>query len=383
MPRGRPTRILVPRLADAANLNAQNLNAKALLARFSSSGVEWIAPYYDDADEAALRAPRVSLVPLWRGRLWPWHLMWLYQRPCDAIVYAGAEWFDDWALRLRRWSGRRVPIVATLEGLVGDAEREAHLSGRLGHPVYCHRADRDGCNRAYRVLEDSARIIAISPMLAEVGSRLYGDKVAYCPLGVDLDVFHARQRLTGNRYSVVGAGNMIDRKRPWVFAHLARRFPEADFTWFGSGPLRASVSREAAAANVSNLHLAPHLVPRDLANTFRGADLFVLPSHSEGAPKVLQEAAACGLPAVAFGFYHPPSLVDGSTGYIVWSDEELVTRVGELIRDRDRSAAMGARAAEQALAWSWDRVAPLWEAEILQTVARPAEPSLAHREVSS
>ncbi len=175
--RTRPTRILVPRLADTANVNAQNLNAKALLARFSSSSVEWITTYYDDPDEATLRAPRVSLFRLWRGRLWPWQLILLYQQPCDAIAYAGAEWFDDWALRIRHWSGRRVPVVATLEGLVGDEERDAQLSSWLGHQVYCQRIDRRARDRVYRLLERATQIIAISPMLADMGRRLYGDKV--------------------------------------------------------------------------------------------------------------------------------------------------------------------------------------------------------------
>ena len=35
----QPLNILVPRLVDAENANAQNLNAKAMLARFDTPGV--------------------------------------------------------------------------------------------------------------------------------------------------------------------------------------------------------------------------------------------------------------------------------------------------------------------------------------------------------
>ena len=64
----------------------------------------------------------------------------------------GGDWFEDWGRRLRRLTGRRVPMVATLEGLLGGADREREYSEWAKHPVYCQaRRDEDrapGCGCA-------------------------------------------------------------------------------------------------------------------------------------------------------------------------------------------------------------------------------------------
>ena len=53
----------------------------------------------------------------------------------------GGDWFEDWGRRLRRLTGRRVPMVATLEGLLGGADREREYSEWAKHPVYCQAVD--------------------------------------------------------------------------------------------------------------------------------------------------------------------------------------------------------------------------------------------------
>jgi glycosyltransferase involved in cell wall biosynthesis len=94
----------------------------------------------------------------------------------------------------------------------------------------------------------------------------------------------------------------------------------------------------------------------------------VLPSLAEGVPKVVQEAVACGLPAIVFGYYETPSVVDGENGFVVWSLEQLLERTGELSADPNAARAMGRKGATMAEEWDWDRVAPLWEARILEVI---------------
>jgi glycosyltransferase involved in cell wall biosynthesis len=69
------------------------------------------------------------------------------------------------------------------------------------------------------------------------------------------------------------------------------------------------------------------------------ADVFCLPSHSEGCPNVIVESIACGCPVV---------------GTRVGGISELVTEdTGILIEPQDPSAL--ARALRTALSKSWDR----------------------------
>src|SRR5208283_4050398 len=158
-----PLRILVPRLFDADSTNAQNLNAKAMLARFHQPDVTWLGLHYNNPDPGVAGNPHVQLVRLWRRHLWPWHAALRYQTDVDAIFYPGVEWFDEVGLKWRYRLGRRRPVVATLEGLAGDADTERVLSDSAGHPVFCHRVERRVAKRVRTLLECADHVIAVSP----------------------------------------------------------------------------------------------------------------------------------------------------------------------------------------------------------------------------
>jgi hypothetical protein len=360
--------LFVGQLVDSVNNNPQVLNTRALLSRFSDPRLRWLAPNYHAPDQAVASSPHVRLVRLWRSRLWQIHKMALYQSQVDAIFYPNAYWFDDWGMRLRKLCGRQVPVIATMEGFGGDEARERQLSEWAGHPVYCQRVLPKLLTRIDRVLNDATHIIAISPFIASLGRRLYGDKFSVLPLGIDGTVFHPHNRRQRERFTVVGAGRMYANKRPDLFLTLAKRFPEVDFIWYGDGEMRQDLIREAQERTCRNLSFPGPVPNHELAERFREAHLFVLPSWAEGVPKVTQEAAACGLPVVIFGFYEAPSVVDGVNGYVVWDDNELFARIGALIKHQDTAASLGARGTEMAREWGWDTIAPLWEERLLHVV---------------
>lgn len=359
-------RALVAQLVDANNNNPQCLNAKALLSRFSAPDVEWVVPHYGEPDPALLNKDNIILIRLWRRRFWQWHKFFLYQYPVDAIFYPGPYWFDDLALQLRKVCGRKVSVIATLEGLVGDEEREKLYSRRAEHPVYCQRVEPKLLQRVDRVLSEADHVIAISPFLARMGQHMYGDKFSVLPLGVDTDLFHARDRQQPTRFRIVGVGRLYDNKRPQLFLQMARQWPEVEFVWFGDGELRHSLLEEIDHSGLTNVSFPGAIPNRLIAEEFRKSSLFVLPSYSEGVPKVTQEAAACGLPVVCFGFYEAPSVVDGENGYVVWDDQELFSRISELIDQPGLACELGNCGVSMAHDWRWDKVASKWEETIFR-----------------
>ena len=363
-------RVFVGQLCDKSNNNPQALNTRSLLARFRGPEVEWIVPYYNEPDPALVGRKNIRLVKLWRTRLWQWHKFFLYQLNVDAIFYPNAYWFDDLALELRKFTGRKVPVITTLEGLGGDEGRQRTLSEWAGHPVYCQRVPGSLMRRIDRVQREADHAIAISPFLAKMGSQIYGDKFSVLPLGVDGRTFFPGKAEDHQRFRVMGAGRVYDNKRPGLFLDFAARFPQADFVWFGEGELREHLLSEIARRGLENVSFPGAVANSQLANEMRRSDLFVLPSSSEGVPKVTQEAAACGVPVIIFGFYEAPSVLDGENGYVVWNDDELFARVGELIDDPEKTRRMGACGAEMAKEWDWDNVAARWEDVILKVLNR-------------
>lgn len=361
---GSKKKILLAQLVDVGITNAQVINARSLLSRFADPNVEWIVPHYNEPDPALVGKENIRLVKLCRRRFWQWHKCLLYQDQVDAIFYPGAYWFDDWGLRLRRLCGRRVPVIATLEGLVGNDTRAREYSSWAGHPVHCQAVEPTLLARIDRVLSEADHIIAISLFLARLGARRYGDKFSVMPLGIDNEVFHALGRIEPQRFRVVGAGRLYDNKRPQLFLDMAERWPQAEFVWFGDGEMRDWLLVEKSRRSLENVDFPGPIAHNALGDEFRKSSLFVLPSLAEGVPKVTQEAAACGLPVVCFGFYEAPSVVDRENGFVVWTDEELFARVGELISDVHLAWRMGECGAELAREWCWKQVAQRWHDQL-------------------
>ena len=76
------------------------------------------------------------------------------------------------------------------------------------------------------------------------------------------------------------------------------------------GKLREKYLELIDEKNIKNLYFPGNLSPTDLGNAFRSGDIFILPSFAEGVPKTSQEAAACGMPILLFGYYEPFSVIE-------------------------------------------------------------------------
>ena len=122
---------------------------------------------------------------------------------------------------------------------------------------------------------------------------------------------------------------------------LVARHPLARIVIVGAGPLR-----EALGAQSLRLGLGEHVVfageRGDVPALLAAADIFVLPSVSEGMPISILEAMAAGRPVVATRVGGVPDLVaDGTTGLLV-PPRDPVALAAALIRLAD-SPALGER----------------------------------------
>ncbi|MEV4105099.1 glycosyltransferase [Nonomuraea sp. NPDC049649] len=169
--------------------------------------------------------------------------------------------------------------------------------------------------------------------------------------------------LTGPR--VLGVGRLEGVKR---FDRLISAFarsgapPPWELHLIGDGAeldrLRAHAAREGVAERVVFRGRVP---AGEMPGEYRAASLLAVSSEHEGLPVVLLEAAAHGVPAVAFDVSGgvrsarpvlvPPGDVDA-----------LAERLGRLIRSEHERRRLGAAARERAEAFRLDRVLDRWEA---------------------
>src|SRR5437667_164941 len=157
---------------------------------------------------------------------------------------------------------------------------------------------------------------------------------------------------------------------PQLLLDAAAYFPDADFILAGAGAMEAELNSRVQRENLANVHLLGLLKADDLLCEYQKADIFLFPSSWEGSPKVILEAAACGLPVIARKNYQPETVIDGETGYLIGSDEELYSRLQELLRSPDLRKKLGRSGRKHAERFDWDLITRRWEEIFLELTLR-------------
>jgi glycosyltransferase involved in cell wall biosynthesis len=180
------------------------------------------------------------------------------------------------------------------------------------------------------------------------------------PTGVDTSFFTPDvSRRANERLRVLFVGALRPFKRPDMVAEAAARFPGMDFAIVGHGPMRAELEKRAIA--LPNMRLVGNLSRTDLREQYRRSDIFLFPSRWEGSPKVIMEAAACGLPVIACKDYEPETVIDGETGFLIGTEQEAHARLTELAASSDLRCRMGKAGRTHIAKFDWDKIARRWE----------------------
>jgi glycosyltransferase involved in cell wall biosynthesis len=179
--------------------------------------------------------------------------------------------------------------------------------------------------------------------------RHYGlpeKRLFFSPHCIDNDLFaskaEAERRALGKAAegvagvrSVLFAGKLVGNKRPFdvirALALVRAQGCQAQAVFVGAGELEAALRREAAGSGVPAVfHGFQNQSRMPLA--YATADLLVLPSHQETWGLVVNEAMACGVPAVVSDTVGcGPDLIDaGRTGAVFPMGN--VTALAEAIR---------------------------------------------------
>ncbi|GAA3336582.1 hypothetical protein GCM10020358_09590 [Amorphoplanes nipponensis] len=175
---------------------------------------------------------------------------------------------------------------------------------------------------------------------------------------------------------LVAAGRLVRQKGfdlliP-AYATVAARHPDWRLRIFGYGR-----QREKLAAQIAELGLSDRVrlegPSRRLAEELAAASGYVLSSRFEGLPLVLLEAAAAGVPAVAFDCPTGPREIieHGRTGLLVPPEDVPALAEGmiRLIENPAERRAMGAAARADSSRYSMATVCREWEELFAELVA--------------
>lgn len=222
---------------------------------------------------------------------------------------------DGWAgIRMGRAAG--VPVVVQVHG--SDIKLLANQPGRR--------------TRTAATLKAADGVVAVSRDLATDVIALGADpgRVRVVYDGVDPAVFSPGDRaaarlalgLPAGDPVVLFVGNLIPTKGVDLLltaaATLAADGRLVRVLVVGQGPSRGTLEQQAAALGLTDrVRFTGAVAQSSLPDYYRAADVFALPSYSEGVPNVLLEAGACGIPWVATAVGGIPEITDRGAAILI------------------------------------------------------------------
>ena len=352
-----PVRILVDSLADQGLTNSQMTNAREIIRRLTPECFHVAVFCAGVPDGGVEQRPNTSLVRLPRRR----RTMRIFREFVlgrhDILFYVKSSPASRMYLGLRRrWKDSRITI--------GNIESQSDLRNEpTVAPAAVHLWERTVLRCDY--------LFSNSRSVQQSLQREYKLSSEIVPTGVDTTFFTpAWERPANLRPRVLFVGSLRLFKQPQLLLDAAARFPAADFVIAGEGLMADELRTRIERERLTNVTLTGLLAAEQLKQHYQQADIFLFPSAWEGSPKVLLEAAACGLPVIARKNYQPETVVHGETGYLVGSDDELFARLQEMLSYPEQRRKLGEAGRRHSKLFDWDPITRRWEEVFLDLMAR-------------
>ena len=353
----KPIRILVDSFADVDLPNAQIGNAREIVSRLDPKGFHVTMFVVGKPDPRIIVRENTQLIQLPQRRqtarilrefLWGAHQILFYMKASPA---------SRWYLSLRKKFNDRRTTIGTLESQ-SDVRNEPFVAPE-----------------AVRLWEQTIlrcdRLFSNSQSVQKSLDREYGLQSEIIPTGVDTRFFvpdPARPRNVRPR--VLFVGSLRTYKQPHILLDAAARFPQANFRIAGDGPLARELRTRTSTENLKNVEFLGLLTADRLRSEYQSTDIFLFPSRWEGSPKVILEAAACGLPVIARSDYSPETVLPEVTGYQAASDQGISAHLEELLNDSALRQELGRNGRQLSEKYDWDVITAQWEEAFIQSVAQ-------------
>jgi len=263
----------------------------------------------------------------------------------DAMARAAARWIDR--------AGIEFDLIDA-HYFYPDGVAAAALSRRYGKPLVmtAHGSDLNLIGqdaRARARMQDAcaqaSACIGVSQSLVNVlrGWGVPEHKLHVIRNGVDLDRFAPQDRVVARAALgldaaaplLLGVGNLIELKGHALLVEavyaLREDWPALRLVIAGEGPERARLTAQIERLGLgARVRLLGAVENAALPAWYSAADLFLMPSSSEGLPNALLESLACGTPALASAVGGIPEVLGG------------LPQAGELLAERSVPAIAAA-----------------------------------------
>jgi teichuronic acid biosynthesis glycosyltransferase TuaC len=215
--------------------------------------------------------------------------------------------------------------------------------------------------KIWNCVNNSSKIICISKKLLSdaVAGGIPEQKLVYIPLGIDVNRFekscisdfspHLNHKHE-NQLILLSVGHLNTGKGITYLIQAISYLPsdlikKCHFIIVGDGPEKANLINQSASLKISDsVTFTGRLVGDNLLGLYSYADVFILPSLSEGRPTVINEAMVSGCAIIASNIDGvPEQVIDGYNGFLVepGNPRQLANKIRQLVEDENLIRIMG------------------------------------------
>lgn len=237
-----------------------------------------------------------------------------------------------------------IPIIYTYSSMTNEY---AHYLGILGKMKgifqrIAEKYDKFICDQSDAVIAPSRKAAAYLHGIGVSNSSII-------PNGIKLEAFTKKEKdFLRRRFNIPGhakillfIGRLNYEKRPHIafeyFRQISGRRNDVCLVMVGEGPQHKHIERKVIEHGLEDRVFVMRCYDyEDMPGILNSGDIWFSTSYSEVHPMTAIEAAACGLPTIAFGDPALDGIVEHNVnGFIIRNEDEFITGINRLLDDKD------------------------------------------------
>ena len=223
---------------------------------------------------------------------------------------------------------------------------------------------KSGAN-VFKYYRRFTRCYSISPYIKtfnEENHRLFSEPTIL-ELGTDTTLFSPKISFTPLKHLVMIASS-FNKKGIHDYLSLAQNFPSLTFHLIGQKD--TSLSQSIADLSLTNVVEHGFLDRSSYQDVLSDIQLHILPSRSEGFPKVILETACLGIPSLVYSDYGASQwITHHENGFVTSTFDELKAIVNQLILEPQLLEDTSKAAIQLGQSYDWKYKIKSWEEVLL------------------
>jgi len=294
---------------------------------------------------------------------------------CDLIHICDYEYLTS-VLPVMIKRIHRIPTLIVNDALLGDrtyvfGTQLMDTASRFYTPTLGKKIlnDYDQVVLLYSKLAQEAKLLGIpQEKIAIIPNGIDMQKVKRHSKGLDRAQIRGKLGLEDDEKIILYVGRLVGLKRVHVVIDVIRKLLSDGYkvrgVIVGEGSEKANLQNQASSLN-GKVRFAGFVTEHEKYEYYAAADLFILPSLSEGLPTVLLECGAMGLPAISTTIAGIPDIIiHGKTGFIVdvFDTDSIIKYARTLFEDEDFAKRIGESARKHVTTnFSWTAMADKYQ----------------------